>query len=41
MRVPVGDAVIVKQVLDLGAQNILVPMISTHEEAKAVAAMTR
>ncbi|MCC3332272.1 HpcH/HpaI aldolase family protein [Nocardia abscessus] len=41
VRVPAGDAVIVKQVLDLGAQNILVPMISTPEEAKAVAAMTR
>jgi 4-hydroxy-2-oxoheptanedioate aldolase len=41
VRVPAGDTVIVKQVLDLGAQNILVPMISTPEEAKAVAAMTR
>ncbi|RZL69991.1 MAG: 2-dehydro-3-deoxyglucarate aldolase, partial [Rhodococcus sp. (in: high G+C Gram-positive bacteria)] len=29
VRVPVGDAVIIKQVLDLGAQNILIPMIST------------
>ncbi|GGN99540.1 HpcH/HpaI aldolase family protein [Nocardia rhizosphaerihabitans] len=41
VRVPAGETVIVKQVLDLGAQNILVPMISTPEEAKAVAAMTR
>ncbi|MFD8098470.1 HpcH/HpaI aldolase/citrate lyase family protein [Nocardia fluminea] len=41
VRVPADETVIVKQVLDLGAQNILVPMISTPEEAKAVAAMTR
>jgi 4-hydroxy-2-oxoheptanedioate aldolase len=38
VRVPVGDAVIIKQVLDLGAQNILVPMISTAEQAREVAA---
>ena len=36
VRVPVGDVVTIKQVLDLGAQNILVPMISTAEEAEAV-----
>lgn len=37
VRVPVGDSVIIKQVLDLGAQTILVPMISTAEEARSVA----
>jgi len=41
VRVPVGETVIIKQVLDLGAQNILVPMISTPDEARAVVAMTR
>ncbi|MGQ4599782.1 aldolase/citrate lyase family protein [Nocardia sp. R6R-6] len=41
VRVPVGDTVILKQVLDLGAQNILVPMISTPDEAANVAAATR
>ncbi|MFE3059557.1 HpcH/HpaI aldolase/citrate lyase family protein [Nocardia sp. NPDC059239] len=41
VRVPEGDTVIIKQVLDLGAQNILVPMISTPEQARAVAVMTR
>ncbi|MBF6348684.1 MULTISPECIES: HpcH/HpaI aldolase family protein [Nocardia] len=41
VRVPVGETVIVKQVLDLGAQNLLVPMVSTPEEAADVAAMTR
>ncbi|KAA9111317.1 HpcH/HpaI aldolase family protein [Microbacterium rhizomatis] len=33
VRVPIGDVVTIKQVLDLGAQNILVPMISSREEA--------
>nr|WP_306307048.1 HpcH/HpaI aldolase/citrate lyase family protein [Nocardia abscessus] len=41
VRVPHGETVIIKQVLDLGAQNILVPMISTPDKAKAVAAMIR
>ncbi|MGO2558375.1 MULTISPECIES: HpcH/HpaI aldolase family protein [unclassified Brachybacterium] len=34
VRIPVGDAVIIKQVLDLGAQNLLVPMVSTAEQAR-------
>jgi 4-hydroxy-2-oxoheptanedioate aldolase len=33
VRVPVGDVVTIKQVLDLGAQNILVPMVSSAAEA--------
>nr|BFF08839.1 hypothetical protein GCM10025699_01420 [Microbacterium flavescens] len=33
VRVPIGDVVTLKQVLDLGAQNILVPMVSSAEEA--------
>ncbi|WP_072803232.1 HpcH/HpaI aldolase family protein [Rhodococcoides yunnanense] len=37
VRIPVADTVIIKQVLDLGAQNILVPMISTALEAQQVA----
>lgn len=36
VRVPTADAVVIKQVLDLGAQNILVPMISSADEARAV-----
>ncbi len=36
VRVPIGDVVTIKQVLDLGAQNILVPMISSAAEAQAV-----
>ncbi|GFZ77149.1 HpcH/HpaI aldolase family protein [Nesterenkonia alkaliphila] len=39
VRVPAGETVIIKQVLDLGAQNILVPMVSTAEQAREVAAM--
>src|SRR4051812_27942743 len=35
VRVPIGDVVTIKQVLDLGAQNLLVPMISSADEARA------
>ncbi len=41
VRVPDGDVVTLKQVLDLGAQNILVPMISTAAEAEQVVRATR
>lgn len=37
VRVPSGDTVTIKQVLDLGAQNLLVPMVSTAEQAREVA----
>ncbi|GAB3142678.1 HpcH/HpaI aldolase family protein [Microbispora hainanensis] len=37
VRVPAADPVTIKQVLDLGAQTILVPMVSTAGEARAVA----
>lgn len=41
VRVPCGDPVAIKQVLDLGAQNILVPMVSSADEARAVAEAVR
>jgi 4-hydroxy-2-oxoheptanedioate aldolase len=41
VRVPVGDAVTIKQVLDLGAQNILVPMVSSAAEARAAVEAVR
>lgn len=41
VRVPVGDAVAIKQVLDLGAQNLLVPMVSSAVEAAAVVEAVR
>jgi 4-hydroxy-2-oxoheptanedioate aldolase len=37
VRVPNNDPVIIKQVLDLGAQTIMVPMVSTAAEAEAAA----
>lgn len=40
VRVPWNDQVLIKQVLDLGAQNLIVPMVSSAEEAEqAVRAM--
>src|SRR5690349_10887684 len=33
VRVPIGDVVTLKQVLDLGAQSILVPMVSSASDA--------
>lgn len=41
VRVPIGDTVVIKQVLDLGAQNLLVPMISTAAEAESVVQAVR
>ncbi|MFJ4173605.1 HpcH/HpaI aldolase/citrate lyase family protein [Microbacterium sp. NPDC089696] len=41
VRVPSNDAVAIKQVLDLGAQNIIVPMVSSADEARAAVAATR
>lgn len=41
VRVPFGDAVTIKQVLDLGAQNLLVPMVSSADEARAVVEAVR
>lgn len=36
VRVPMAEDWILKQVLDLGAQSVLVPMIDSAEEARAV-----
>ena len=36
VRIPIGDSTLVKQVLDLGAQTILVPMVDTPEQAQAL-----
>ncbi|WP_417508133.1 HpcH/HpaI aldolase family protein [Microbacterium sp.] len=41
VRVPSADPTWIKQVLDLGAQNLLVPMVNTAEDAAAVVAATR
>jgi 4-hydroxy-2-oxoheptanedioate aldolase len=41
VRVPTGDVVVIKQVLDLGAQNLLVPMVSSAQAAAAVVEAVR
>ncbi|PPF81158.1 2-dehydro-3-deoxyglucarate aldolase [Subtercola sp. Z020] len=41
VRVPANDPVVIKQVLDLGAQNIIVPMVSSADEARDAVAATR
>lgn len=41
VRAPFNDPVAIKQILDLGAQNIIVPMISSAAEARAAVAATR
>jgi 4-hydroxy-2-oxoheptanedioate aldolase len=41
VRVPWNDMVTIKRVLDIGAQSLLVPYVSTAEEARAAVAHTR
>jgi 4-hydroxy-2-oxoheptanedioate aldolase len=41
VRVPTGDPVVLKQVLDLGAQNVLVPMVNSAAQAEQVVAAVR
>ncbi|MDQ4214671.1 HpcH/HpaI aldolase/citrate lyase family protein [Microbacterium capsulatum] len=41
VRVPFNDPVIIKQVLDTGAQNLLVPMVGTADEAGAAVSAVR
>ncbi|MGJ9404900.1 HpcH/HpaI aldolase/citrate lyase family protein [Nesterenkonia aurantiaca] len=41
VRLSCDDPVSIKQVLDLGVANLLIPMISTPEQARAVAAATQ
>ena len=41
VRVPTNETVTIKQVLDLGAQNLLVPMVSSADEARAAVEAVR
>jgi len=41
VRVPANDQVLIKQVLDLGAQNILVPMVNSAADAEAAVQAVR
>ncbi|MEN3148888.1 4-hydroxy-2-oxoheptanedioate aldolase [Neorhizobium sp. IRAMC:178] len=34
IRSPIGETYIIKQLLDIGAQSILVPMVDSHEQAE-------
>lgn len=41
VRPPYGDTVLIKQFLDLGAQNLLIPMVDTAEQAAEVVKAVR
>ena len=37
VRIPVGDAIVIKQMMDIGVQTILVPMVESAGQAKTLA----
>lgn len=41
VRPPVNDTVLIKQYLDLGVQNLLIPMVHSVQDAEAAVAATR
>lgn len=41
LRIPQGDTTLIKQVLEIGATTLLVPMVETAEQARALVAATR
>jgi len=41
VRVPIGEDWVIKQVMDLGAQSLLVPLVDTGEQAASLVAATR
>jgi len=41
VRPPIGDTALIKQVLDIGAQTVLIPMVDTAEQAARMVAATR
>lgn len=41
VRAVVGDVALIKQLLDIGAQTLLVPMVDTPEQARQLVAATR
>ena len=41
VRPPVGDPNLIKQLLDIGVQSLLVPMVETAEQAAAIVSATR
>lgn len=41
VRIPHGDAALIKQVLEIGATTLLVPMVESADQARALVAATR
>ncbi|MFD2647379.1 4-hydroxy-2-oxoheptanedioate aldolase [Devosia albogilva] len=41
VRPPIGETWIIKQLLDIGAQSLLVPMVESAEQARALVSATR
>lgn len=41
VRVPHGDTALIKQALDIGTKSLLVPMVDTAEQARAIVAATQ
>ena len=41
VRPPTDDVVLIKQLLDIGANNLLIPMVETEEQARRIVASTR
>lgn len=41
VRLPTGDTVLIKQFLDLGAQNLLIPMVDSAEQAEQIVRAVR
>lgn len=41
VRAVAGDVPLIKQLLDIGAQNLLIPMVDTAEQAQAIVSATR
>ena len=41
LRIPQGDTALIKQVLEIGATTLLVPMVESAEQARALVAATR
>jgi 4-hydroxy-2-oxoheptanedioate aldolase len=41
VRPPTDDAVLIKQLLDIGANNLLIPMVETEAQARHIVAATR
>ncbi|MDQ0505838.1 4-hydroxy-2-oxoheptanedioate aldolase [Xanthobacter agilis] len=41
VRPPIGDPVLIKQMLDIGAQSLLIPMVETPQQAEMLVRATR